>query len=75
MNRYYSKKEASKILSVSERTIDRWIDKKFIKPNYLPNGRKRFREEALEKLLRPRLGDKKKAWLSSGFHNNNNHLR
>ena len=61
MNRYYSKKEASKILSVTTKTLDKWVNAGYIKPNYLPNGRRIFKEEALEKLLRPRLGDKKKA--------------
>ena len=44
--------EVADLLSVSNRTIQRWSDKKIIKTIILPSGHRRFEQEEINKIKR-----------------------
>jgi|GEM_PF-2565774 len=49
--RYLSKKEVAQRLDLSTRTVDRYVQQGMLRPKRLPNGRPRFPETQVARLL------------------------
>jgi excisionase family DNA binding protein len=49
--------EVADLLLVSNRTIQRWADKKLIKAITLPSGHRRFEEQTIKEMKRPGFQD------------------
>jgi len=52
MSKLLRTSEVADLLLVSNRTIQRWADKKLIKSTKLPSGQRRFDEKEINKIKR-----------------------